>query len=108
MAGPATSDDKDIFRCGIVIGGVSTTVSMDGRFAFYLAKKLGSKERVKEWIRASVRHLELEWSNSSSESGNIKVRANTGLSRAIQREALDYLLGDLQWNHEEISDGRQD
>jgi len=96
-------DDRDIFRVAIMKNGVKSSISMDGQFAHYLQLKLGSEDRVRSWVRETATRLEREWSEAavSAEAGQ-RVRANTGLSRAIQREALDELLRGVSFTAESI------
>lgn len=89
-------DDRDLVRVGVTIGGVKSSISMDGRLAHYLGIHLGGDDRVRGWVRETTQKLEKQWNDAASQAGvGERVRINTGLSRAIQREALDTLFSAL-------------
>lgn len=89
-------DNQDLVRVAIVIGGVKSSVSMDGRLFHYMTLKLGDKDQVRNWVRDTVRRLEREWGeNAERIAYGDQVRANTGISRAVQREVIDELMRDV-------------
>lgn len=93
-------DDKDIIRIGVNIGGTKTSISLDGRMFFYLTKKIGDDMSARGWVRETIVRLEREWANAAENvRPGERVRANTGLSRAIQREVLDELMRDIHFSH---------
>lgn len=97
-------DDRDIVRVAITIGGVKSTISMDGRLSYYLGQKLGGDDKVRGWVRETVTRLEREWAAKAAEATTgERVRANTGLSRAIQREALDEVMSGVVFVQERLA-----
>lgn len=92
-------EDRDIFRVAVMKNGVKSSISMDGRFAYHLRRKFGSDEGVRNWVRDTVIRLESTWSAAAAQTGfGQRVRAETGFSRAIQREALEELLQGVEFS----------
>lgn len=89
--------ERDIVRVSVTIGGIKTSVSMDGRMFYFLGLKFGGEEDARVWVRNTLARLESEWAEAASKADvGDRIRANTGLSRAIQREAIEELCSYLK------------
>lgn len=86
-------NDEEIVRIRVSIGNRRSTISMDYVLAEELEKRLGNEDAVKVWVNTAVNRLDQEWAEKSSGmSIGDRVRAKSGLSRMVQREALKFVL----------------
>lgn len=88
--------DEEIARISIKRGGVNkSSVSMDAYLAQMLEIELLKKgQTLQRWVQETCDRLDSQWDTAamSMKSGD-RVRAKSGVSRLIQREAIKYLLG---------------
>lgn len=90
-------DDDEIIRLMVVFKGKKTSISMDATLAYYLGLNNGGIDSVRAWAKATVVRLEREWNDLAVNlAPGERVRAKTGLSRAIQREGLILLMEGLR------------
>lgn len=86
-------NDDDLVRIAVVVGSTKTSISLDGLLATYLSERLGGIEGVRVWAKETVAALEKEWAAKAvGQAVGSRVRAKTGLSRAVQREAFRMLI----------------
>ena len=98
--------DSDLVLFSVQVGGVRTSVSMDGRMVHYLDKKMGGRDKVSAWVKGTAIRLDEEWREAAQGAAvGVRIRANTGMSRAIQREALDELMRGVDL-HPEVSNAK--
>lgn len=84
---------EELVRIKISRGGTRSSVSMDLFLADVLKEKLGGEAEFKTWIQTTVDVLEREWQDRALTSRvGSRIRARSGLSRMIQREALRRVL----------------
>ena len=85
------SDDHFV-RIAIRSRGVRTSISLDGLLADYLTQKLGSTERLRGWVQETIENIERKDDEAAQFAPiGARLRAKTGLSRAIQREIFRVL-----------------
>lgn len=75
-------------------GAQRTSVSMDAYLAKMLTQKLGNDERVfQSWVQDTINTFDAEWDASAAgKKVGARVRIRAGVSRLIQRAALQELL----------------
>lgn len=89
MMRPSDAGTEDgLVRVRVQFAGKSTSVSLDGVLFRYLARAQGGSREAGGWIRAAVTELE---AMALQDGSAVQVRA--GLSRRVQRLALEKLLG---------------
>lgn len=81
--------EDGLVRVRVQFAGKSTSVSLDGVLFRYLARAQGGAREAGGWIRAAVTELE---AMALQDGSAVHLRA--GLSRRVQRLALEKLLGD--------------
>jgi hypothetical protein len=85
--------NDEIIRIAVSIDNKKTSVSFDSVFIAYLSERLGGLDAVRGWVKETAVRLEREWQDKAVKTTiGGRVRAATGLSRAIQREALHLLM----------------
>ncbi len=89
----ANENEEELVRIKIVRGGARSSVSMDVFLASVLKEKLGGDAEFKAWVQTTADELERTWQEKALllPAGS-RVRARSGLSRMIQREALRRVL----------------
>lgn len=86
-------NDEELVRVKILRAGCRSSVSMDIFLANVLKEKLGGEAEFKRWIQTTADALEREWQEKAlSLPVGSRVRARSGLSRMVQREALRRVL----------------
>lgn len=88
------SANEELVRIKISRGGYRSSISMDLYLASVLMDKLGGEPEFKSWVQTTADELERAWQEKAAlTAAGGCVRAKSGLSRLIQREALRYVLG---------------
>lgn len=85
-----SAQEKGLVLVSVVLESKKTSVSMDDKLFGYLAARLGSVDAANRWLRA-----EAVFQNRSGEGASLK----SGLSRLIQRRAMDVLIGGAPFGH---------
>lgn len=89
----ANENDEELVRIKILRAGYRSSVSMDVFLANLLKEKLGGEAEFKNWVQATADTLERDWKEKAlALPTGSRVRARSGLSRMIQREALRRVL----------------
>lgn len=87
------TDDEEIVRIKILRGGYRSSVSMDLFLANVLKEKLGGDVEFKLWVQTTADELERAWQERVTGTAvGGRVRAKSGFSRLIQREAIRRVL----------------
>lgn len=89
----STNQEEELVRIKILRGGFRSSISMDLYLAGLLKEKLGGEAEFKLWVQTTADDLERAWQEKVSQtSAGSRVRAKSGLSRLIQREAIRHVL----------------
>lgn len=89
----AGENEEELVRIKIRRGGYRSSVSMDLFLANALKGVLGGDTEFKTWVQTTTDELDRAWQESASKGVvGSRVRAKSGLSRLIQREALRRIL----------------
>ncbi len=85
--------DDEIVRIAVLFENKKTSISLDGMLANYMVRRLGDIDALRLWAKSTVAHLETTWNQQAAHTAaGDSVKANMGLSRAVQREAFRLLL----------------
>lgn len=86
-------NEEELVRIKILRGRSRSSVSMDLFLANALQEKLGGEAEFKTWVQSTVDELERRWQETALKvAAGSRVRARSGLSRMIQREAIRRVL----------------
>lgn len=86
-------NEEELVRIRIRRGGYRSSISMDLFLANILKEKLGGEAEFKTWVQATVDSLEKQWGEMAvATRAGSRVRARSGMSRMIQREAIRRVL----------------
>lgn len=86
-------NEEELVRIKITRDGYRSSVSMDVFLANVMKEKLGGEAEFKHWVQTTADALERAWQQKAlSVPAGARVRARSGLSRMIQREALRHVL----------------
>ncbi len=90
--------EQELMRVAIFRGGARSTVSMDAYLAKVLSDQLiKEKKSLQQWVQETADLLDAQWGNKAMQVRvGERVRAKSGLSRQIQREAIKRILENLQ------------
>lgn len=87
------TSEEELVRIKIQRGGYRSSVSMDLFLASVLTEKLGGEAEFKTWVQTTADDLERAWQEKALKTATGgRVRAKSGLSRLIQREAIRRVL----------------
>lgn len=87
------TSEEELVRIKILRGGYRSSISMDLFLAGVLTEKLGGEAEFKVWVQTTADELERAWQDKVSHTAaGGRVRAKSGLSRLIQREAIRRVL----------------
>lgn len=87
------TNEEELVRIKFLRNGYRSSVSMDLFLANLLKEKLGGDAEFKAWIQTTANELEIAWQEKVSQTvAGGRVRAKSGLSRLIQREAIRRVL----------------
>lgn len=89
--------EQELMRVAIYRGRARSTVSMDAYLAQVLSDQLIKEQKsLQQWVQETTDLLDAQWGNKAMQvrTGE-RVRAKSGLSRQIQREAIKRILADL-------------
>lgn len=88
-----TNNEEELVRVKILRGGHRSSVSMDYYLASLLKDRLGGEAPFRDWVQTTADELERSWQEKAGASAvGSRIRARSGLSRMIQREAIRYVL----------------
>lgn len=90
--------EQELMRVAIYRGRARSTVSMDAYLAQVLSDQLiKEKKSLQQWVQETADLLDAQWGNKAMQVRvGERVRAKSGLSRQIQREAIKRILENLQ------------
>jgi hypothetical protein len=87
------ANEEELVRIKILRGGTRSSISMDLYLASLLKEKLGGEAEFKTWVQTTADELERAWQEKIAQTPvGGRVRAKSGLSRLVQREAIRRVL----------------
>lgn len=95
------SNEEELVRVSVYRGAYRTTVSMD-LFLSEILTQIIAPTTLQQWVQTTLDKLERDWQyQSAGMKIGQRVRAKSGISRLLQREALRHVLNTQHINFKE-------